>query len=312
MTFHNILVNIDPLASTHPGFDQALDLASRSNATVTIADVLPDVPGGARRFVTDRVEQELVDHRWECLRAIAAAHPSRAVKTLLLRGTPAISIVEEVIRGGYDLLLKSRGHDPSAPPPPLTAVDMQLLRKCPCPVWLVSASASPHPRKILAAIDAGATDRAEVTLNRAIVDLALMVRDLEQAHLTLIYAWSVYAHDVLHKRMSEREFAAFTDAAKHTASDALRDFVLTLGEHRHGVTPALVEGEPHEVVPDYAEHHGIDLVVMGTVARTGLAGFVMGNTAERVIGRLGRSILAIKPPEFVSPVSSAARAARHR
>lgn len=42
---------------------------------------------------------------------------------------------------------------------------------------------------------------------------------------------------------------------------------------------------------------------MGTVARSGLAGFVMGNTAERVLQRLRGSVLAIKPPGFVSPVS---------
>jgi nucleotide-binding universal stress UspA family protein len=41
---------------------------------------------------------------------------------------------------------------------------------------------------------------------------------------------------------------------------------------------------------------------MGTVARTGIAGLVMGNTAERVLRRLHGSVLAVKPPGVVSPV----------
>jgi nucleotide-binding universal stress UspA family protein len=46
------------------------------------------------------------------------------------------------------------------------------------------------------------------------------------------------------------------------------------------------------------------LVVMGTVARTGVAGLLMGNTAERVLQRLQGSVLAVKPPGFKSPISS--------
>jgi len=53
---------------------------------------------------------------------------------------------------------------------------------------------------------------------------------------------------------------------------------------------------------DLGESRNIDVVVMGTVARTGIAGLVMGNTAERVLRRLRGSVLAVKPPGFQSPV----------
>jgi hypothetical protein len=42
---------------------------------------------------------------------------------------------------------------------------------------------------------------------------------------------------------------------------------------------------------------------MGTVARTGIAGFVMGNTAEMMLRQLRGSVLAVKPPGFVTPVT---------
>ncbi len=47
---------------------------------------------------------------------------------------------------------------------------------------------------------------------------------------------------------------------------------------------------------------GIDLVVMGTVARGGLAGLLIGNAAERMLRKLPCSVLAVKPDGFVSPV----------
>lgn len=42
---------------------------------------------------------------------------------------------------------------------------------------------------------------------------------------------------------------------------------------------------------------------MGTVARTSLPGFFMGNTAEDVLSQLDCSVLAVKPPGFVTPVT---------
>ena len=46
-----------------------------------------------------------------------------------------------------------------------------------------------------------------------------------------------------------------------------------------------------------------DLVMMGTVSRGGIAGLLLCNTAERMLGRLGCSILAVKPDDFVCPIA---------
>jgi universal stress protein E len=46
-------------------------------------------------------------------------------------------------------------------------------------------------------------------------------------------------------------------------------------------------------------------VVMGTVARTGVPGFIMGNTAETILSQIDCSVLAIKPPGFTTPVTLA-------
>jgi nucleotide-binding universal stress UspA family protein len=47
----------------------------------------------------------------------------------------------------------------------------------------------------------------------------------------------------------------------------------------------------------------IDLIVMGTVGRTGIPGFFIGNTAEEVLQTTTASILAVKPEGFISPVT---------
>jgi nucleotide-binding universal stress UspA family protein len=299
-TFKHILVSINAKDDQHPALDQAMELAAHMPARITIVDVLPHVPDKARQFVTDQIEQELVDHRWARLHDIAATR-GVPVGTTLLRGeTPAITLIREIQIGGYDLLIRSHGVANAAMP--FGPIDMQLLRKCPCPVWLVGPSTRPKPRRIVAAIDAGATEPMETALNRAILDLAVTIRDVEASHLTVVYAWSAFGYEFLQRRLSANELTAFLDTTRATASRDLDQAVSILGARRAGIDVLVVEGEPHDVLPVYAEAHNVDLVVMGTVARTGLAGFVMGNTAERILTQLRGSVLAIKPAEFVSPV----------
>jgi universal stress protein E len=61
--------------------------------------------------------------------------------------------------------------------------------------------------------------------------------------------------------------------------------------------------EPPDVaIMNCIEQHDIDLLVMGTVGRTGVSGIITGNTAERLLPRIPCSLLAVKPPDFKSPV----------
>jgi nucleotide-binding universal stress UspA family protein len=58
-------------------------------------------------------------------------------------------------------------------------------------------------------------------------------------------------------------------------------------------------------VPESARESQADLVVMGTVGRTGISGLFIGNTAEAILEQVRCSVLAIKPLGFVSPVKLA-------
>jgi nucleotide-binding universal stress UspA family protein len=56
-------------------------------------------------------------------------------------------------------------------------------------------------------------------------------------------------------------------------------------------------------IPALARKLGVDLVVMGTVGRGGIPGLLMGNTAEAILQQVDCSVLAIKPPGFVTSVA---------
>ncbi len=64
----------------------------------------------------------------------------------------------------------------------------------------------------------------------------------------------------------------------------------------------MLKGAAAKMLPAFAIEKNVDLIVMGTVARSGAAGFVMGNTAERILDQIQCSVLALKPDDFVCPI----------
>lgn len=303
MAFTSILVDIDAHAPKHPALAQAADLAARCGAHLTIADVLPEVPRQARQFLTDQLEEELAAHRRQCLARLADT-TGVPTNTVLLRGRAPTALVRQVLDARHDLVVRSHVRDLAGPRRPLGVVDMELLRLCPCPVWLIGPGGTARPQRILAAVRASTDDAAEQRLNAAIVELALMLTDVEKGSLTVVETWSLFGEDVLRPHMPEPELAAQVAAARQQAEDTLQAFVASFGERAQAASVELLKGYPDDVIPPFVEANAIDVVVMGTVARTGIAGLLMGNTAERVLRRLHGSVLALKPPGFVSPLAA--------
>ncbi|MBN2318876.1 MAG: universal stress protein [Acidobacteria bacterium] len=64
----------------------------------------------------------------------------------------------------------------------------------------------------------------------------------------------------------------------------------------------LLKGDAEALIPALVKRKSIEIIVMGTVVRTGIPGFIMGNTAENILQRVDCSVLTVKPDGFVSPV----------
>lgn len=305
MRFKDILVDVDAMASRHPALHQAIDLARRAKGRVTVVDVVEEVPRLARTYLSERLEDEIVAHRHEHLAAAAARARAHGlhVDVRVLRGRPGVALIEEVLRGGHHLVIRSHLRDRAARGGPFGAVDMRLLRECPCPVWLLGGPSGRRPRRIIAAVHPDREDEIGQALNVRIVEAAREVADLEHGSLTLVTAWSTFGESLLRTRMSRKELGEFVHTAHDAASaemDALVAALQPLGERWH---VELVRGQPEAAIPRFAARHHTDLVVMGTVARGGLRGLIIGNTAEHVLGRLRCAVLALKPEGFVSPIA---------
>jgi nucleotide-binding universal stress UspA family protein len=64
----------------------------------------------------------------------------------------------------------------------------------------------------------------------------------------------------------------------------------------------LLKGIAGELIPALAAAKDADLIIMGTVSRSGVSGLLIGNTAEKVLNQAYCSMLTVKPDSFITPV----------
>jgi nucleotide-binding universal stress UspA family protein len=135
------------------------------------------------------------------------------------------------------------------------------------------------------------------TCSGAALDYALMLQRELGAEVEVLHAFEIPAFVPPHVvvMMGEVE-ASLADHAEQAAKRELDAFL-----ERHGAkgnTPRGVYlGPPGLVVLERLESGGVDLVVMGTHGRTGLARWVMGSTAEKVLRGSKCPVLTIRSDE---------------
>jgi len=298
----SILVDVDASAQAQPALERALRIARGCGARLTLVDVMP-VPSEARSHY--RTDPDHVETR--CRRAqlarLANGITGVTVDWQVLLGSPALALIQEVLRSGHDLLVRSHTRDLVARgPKPFGDVDTQLFRKCPCPVWAVGPGPVPQYPRIVAAVHPDAKDANARQMNATIIELSVFITDLERGDLTLLQAWQPFGERSIRSHTTDEAFSAYLHLEQRSAAESLTKLRDSFGDYLRGVQVELRRGEAEQAIPEFVVAQGIDLVVLGTVARTGIAGLLIGNTAERLLRKLPCSVLAVKPGGFVSPV----------
>lgn len=302
-SFKNILIDVDAAAAAHPALELAILLARRSGARLSVADVMT-VPAHAHHYLPPGIEEGLVRDRREQLARIARGVSDVPTEAKLLFGRPATALIEEVLRSNHDLIMRSHARDlTTAGPKPFGAVDMELLRKCPCPVLLVRHGQPATKPRIACAVDASSDHPDSDALSVKIIECGIVMADYLQADPpTLFHAWLPFAERAVRAHAADDQFAAYLEKARQRAASMLTRILRSSEGRLDETRTVLRRGEPEDAIPAFVVSDGIDLLVMGTVGRAGLPALLLGNTAERVLRKLPCSVLTVKPDGFVSPV----------
>ena len=226
-------------------------------------------------------------------------------KTKFLKGAPFIEIIKEVQHGKHDLLIKTAEASDSMLKSIFGATDMHLMRKCPCPVWIIKKSNQVKFSHIIAAIDPDPEFPENKELNKEILEHAISLARQENSRLYIVHAWTFVGEDKFRSVRSTMTKAEVDELAHMIKEDHQHWLNETIKQHDlSGIDYKiqLLKGVPGWVISRVAAKTQADLIVMGTVARTGIEGFFIGNTAEKILRTVDCSVLAIKPKGFKSPV----------
>ncbi len=299
--FTNILFS--PVGDTDnpAAIRRVADLARQNGAKLTLFGAVPESSRRHRLLHSaefdatiesaERLEMAQRLERWR------SATDGVSTQIDVRTGNTALTILGRVLAGEYDLVVITSDEDHED-----RATIKRLLRKCPCPVWVIR----PTRAKIQRVLVAVNPEPDELELNRMLLELAAGMHELHGGELHVGTAWELYGEATMRGSAFASTPTEVIERYLRTEPDdrlqAVTDLIAASPVPDAPWRIQLVKGRPGTVVCELVTHHRINLLVMGTVARSGISGLVMGNTAEQVLEGVPCSVIAVKPPGFTSPV----------
>lgn len=322
MLFKSILCVVDMREECSTAVERAVSLAEANQADLTVIGVVERITAGIGMPeggpISADLQSKIEAAQAQILEMLVDPYRKQIpITTRVHTGTCYLEIIRQVLSGGHDLVIKV--------PEKLAWLDrllgsddMNLLRECPCPVWLLKLQEGKPYKRILAAVDVDDTYppvefETRDSLNHRVLEMAGSLALSNFAELHVVNAWRAIGESHMRGAFihaQEAQVVAYVEEVRRrykTNMDKLmRKFVDNLDKKTaEFINPQshLVKGWARKEIPAFAQQLAVDVIVMGTVARTGVPGFLMGNTAEMILNQIDCSVLALKPPGFETPVT---------
>jgi len=313
--FQNILVGIDlshfaRLSSDSLSsvvldlFRRSVWLAQKTSGSLTFFSAL-NVTEEVLRMLEERhrivVFRKIEDEAAQVLADLVrkANESGVAAKAVFVRGQGWLEIIRQVELGGHDLVMVGIRDSSRGGHQHFGNTGKKLLRRCPAPVWVSRPESYDRPLNVLVASDLHpVSDRA--------LSLAVSLGKVTSAVIHVLHAIDYPIYHLWLTGLPDEVGRDYHRRAVAHAEQALRD-QLERTEHRTLSEPVRVHiadkvGGPDEVILKCIREYRIELLVMGTLRRAGAPGVLIGNTAERLLGEVDCSVLAVKPPGFHGPI----------
>ncbi len=303
---NKILAVLDADSQQQKALNRALHLARLSGAKLTLLLSIYDFSYEMTTMLAaeerDTMRDSLINDRKVWIEDLLEDYNTRDIDIeieVIWHNRPFEAIIETAIKGNYDVIIKATHQREGIANLFFTPTDWHLLRKAPCLVLLVKEHDWPEHGKILAAIHTTGEQEHHQSLNQRITEAAQEFAGWLRSDVHLVNAYPG-APVTIAAEIPEFDTGSYRESLKDSHQQALAEHgekfsIPADNQHVH-------EGLPEQVVPELAEELDAELVVLGTIGRTGFSAALLGNTAEHVIERLNCDLLAVKPEGFQSPV----------
>ncbi|KQZ81551.1 MULTISPECIES: universal stress protein [unclassified Pseudomonas] len=295
--YQRFLLIADQSLHESPAQQRAVALAMEAGAVLDVRVFVEPAPviHYFEEQVDDAQQQRYVRRyrRWEAeeLDRLSDLGLQATVKAVFTTH-PLLDILKTVENLKPDLLIKDVTLEPALKRVFITPLDCHLLRECPIPVHLVNQVRYSLPHRVVAAVDPFDPSTQISGLNDTIIQTANALALQCDAPLHLLYAYDlspVFNSDApLAGGGWGVDLIEELRQSLHQAFIALAQRYSVPPERRH-----FVMGLPVPVISEFVEQYLADVVVMGTVHRTGFDRLIGSNT-ERALYSVPGSILAVR------------------
>ena len=311
-TYQNILVVIDPTTDEQKALKRAIDLASTIKSSganqiklcafLSIFDFSYEMTTILSSDERDVMRQSVIKDKELWLEnLINKLNPDIEINCQVVwHNRPFEAIIDRVIKQGYDLVIKGTHQHDKFKSVIFTPTDWHILRKCPCPVLLVKEHNWPSNGNILAALNVGSDEAEHHSLNVKITEEAKQLALLIQANVHLV---SSFPGTPVNIAIEIPEFNS-TEYNETMLKHHQQAMIAHANQFDISVVNTHVEeGLPETVIEQVAAKLDAELVILGTIGRTGISAALIGNTADHVIDQLNCDVLALKPDGYISPLA---------
>ncbi len=294
----NILVVIDPTTSHQKAFHRALHLARQTNASISLFTSIYDFSYEMTTMLSqeerDAMRKAMITDKTIWLEEVVQSIDTDGITIdieIVWHNRPYEAILNKVEAGNYDLIVKGT-HDHNVLKSVIfTPTDWHLLRKSHCPVLLVKDHAWPENGNILVAVNSGSDESYHQSLNQKVLADAQVLGKKIKGNVHLVNSYPGTPVNIAIE-IPEFDANAYSSAIeKHhrkATSDLAEQFNFSLDQLH------VKEGLPEDVIPAVAKEIDAELVIIGSVGRTGLSAALLGNTAEHIIDQLDCDVLAVR------------------
>lgn len=225
-----------------------------------------------------------------------------SVDTHIPEDSGFIGIIQKVIKDGHDLVIKEENQSQG-----IDQLAMRLVRKCPSPVWIIKKNTSDFTR-IMGAIDV-ATDNPETDrLNHKITELTHSLAQRENGEAHYLHVWRLEYESMLRSprfKVSSDEISGMKTELHDERLGRLHTLLKNIHVDAKESHIHLVEGKVVDTINTIIAKLKVDILVMGSLGRSGVPGLFIGNKAETLLNTINCTVLTVKPDGFISPVTIA-------
>lgn len=302
-----ILAVIDPTIEDQKALKRAIELAQKTHANVTafltIFDFSYEMTTMLSSDEREVMRQSVIDDRLQWLEKIVNSNEHASVNIdckVVWHNRPFEAIIEQVIDEEFDMVIKGTHQHDKLKSIIFTPTDWHILRKCPCPVLLVKDHQWPANGNIVAAVNVGSDEDEHISLNTKITEQAVRLSKVINANVHLINSYPGTPVNIAIE-IPEFNSSEYNETMLRHHQDAMTKHAEKFGINVNNTH--VKEGLPEDVINLVAEQLDAELVILGTIGRTGISATLIGNTAEHVIDRLSCDVLALKPDGYISPLA---------